>query len=210
MRSIRTSRPSTRLLSPWCSPTTTYRTGPTCLKVEGIGTDVAAPLVAELSKVGQLNAQQVAVLVGAAPFNRDSGKFRGRRMVWGDRQADDPQPPLPSLKTNTASYPRPSSGQQGPGVMKHVCRRKGKRAHMPCRMTGRVAARDGIGLIAAAGRVETYRERTRRRSGLRPSPVPARDAGRAAAASARRSRDCRRRPRAAAPPSAGRRQAAWP
>jgi transposase len=29
----------------------------------------------------------VAALVGVAPFNRDSGQFRGRRAIWGGRQS---------------------------------------------------------------------------------------------------------------------------
>jgi transposase len=35
--------------------------------------------------LGQLNRKEIAALVGVAPFNRDSGKMRGKRSVWGGR-----------------------------------------------------------------------------------------------------------------------------
>ena len=34
---------------------------------------------------GQLPHQSVATLVGLAPLNRDSGRFRGKRSIWGGR-----------------------------------------------------------------------------------------------------------------------------
>lgn len=53
--------------------------------VPGVGPQTAATLMAELPELGHLNRQQVAALVGVAPFNRDSGQFRGRRTIWGGR-----------------------------------------------------------------------------------------------------------------------------
>lgn len=53
--------------------------------VPGVGEQTAAVLMAELPELGQLNRQEVAALVGVAPFNRDSGQFRGRRTIWGGR-----------------------------------------------------------------------------------------------------------------------------
>ena len=53
--------------------------------VPGVGAQTAATLMAELPELGRLNRQQVAALVGVAPFNRDSGQFRGRRTIWGGR-----------------------------------------------------------------------------------------------------------------------------
>lgn len=53
--------------------------------VPGVGKTTSAALLAELPELGQLNRQEIAALVGVAPFNRDSGEFRGRRMVWGGR-----------------------------------------------------------------------------------------------------------------------------
>lgn len=53
--------------------------------VPGIGATTAATLLAELPELGVLNRQQIAALVGVAPFNRDSGRFRGKRAIWGGR-----------------------------------------------------------------------------------------------------------------------------
>ncbi len=55
--------------------------------VPGVGTTTAATLLAELPELGRLNRQQIAALVGVAPFNRDSGRFRGKRAIWGGRSA---------------------------------------------------------------------------------------------------------------------------
>jgi transposase len=40
-----------------------------------------------MPELGQVNRQQAAALVGVAPYNQDSGQFRGRRMVKGGRQS---------------------------------------------------------------------------------------------------------------------------
>ena len=53
--------------------------------VPGVGPATSASLVAELPELGKLNRQQIASLVGLAPFNRDSGQFRGQRSIWGGR-----------------------------------------------------------------------------------------------------------------------------
>ena len=53
--------------------------------VPGVGPIVSRTLVAELPELGKLNRQAIAALVGVAPFNRDSGTFRGRRSIWGGR-----------------------------------------------------------------------------------------------------------------------------
>jgi len=55
-------------------------------EVTGVGPQTATTLVAEMPELGQVNRQQAAALVGVAPFNRDSGQFKGRRMVWGGRR----------------------------------------------------------------------------------------------------------------------------
>lgn len=55
--------------------------------VPGVGPGTSASLVAELPELGKLNRQQIAALAGLAPFNRDSGQFRGQRSIWGGRQA---------------------------------------------------------------------------------------------------------------------------
>jgi transposase len=53
--------------------------------VPGIGFITASTLVADLPELGQLNRQKIAALVGLAPFNRDSGKQRGKRRIFGGR-----------------------------------------------------------------------------------------------------------------------------
>lgn len=53
--------------------------------VPGIGPVVSITLLAGLSELGTLSRHQIAALVGVAPLNRDSGRFRGKRMVWGGR-----------------------------------------------------------------------------------------------------------------------------
>jgi len=53
--------------------------------VPGIGPTVARTLLAELPELGRLDRRAIAALVGVAPFNRDSGHWRGRRMISGGR-----------------------------------------------------------------------------------------------------------------------------
>ena len=53
--------------------------------VPGAGPVLARTLIAEMPELGRLNGRQIAALVGVAPFNRDSGRMRGTRAVWGGR-----------------------------------------------------------------------------------------------------------------------------
>jgi transposase len=53
--------------------------------VPGVGPVTSRTLVAELPELGKLNRQAIAALVGVAPFNRDSGMFRGKRCISGGR-----------------------------------------------------------------------------------------------------------------------------
>jgi transposase len=55
--------------------------------VPGVGPVSARTLLAELPELGSLTRRQAAALVGVAPFNRDSGKMRGRRAIRGGRAA---------------------------------------------------------------------------------------------------------------------------
>ena len=55
--------------------------------VPGIGPVTALALVADVPELGQLNRQQIAKLIGVAPLNRDSGKLRGQRHIFGGRKA---------------------------------------------------------------------------------------------------------------------------
>jgi transposase len=53
----------------------------------GVGPVSARTLLAQLPELGSLTRRQAAALVGVAPFNRDSGRMRGRRTIWAGRAA---------------------------------------------------------------------------------------------------------------------------
>lgn len=55
--------------------------------VPGVGDVLATTLISQLPELGQLNHKQIAALVGVAPFNCDSGQWRGHRKIWGGRTA---------------------------------------------------------------------------------------------------------------------------
>jgi len=55
--------------------------------VPGVGPVLSMTLLASVPELGTLTRQQLAALVGVAPFNQDSGQFRGRRVIWGGRAA---------------------------------------------------------------------------------------------------------------------------
>jgi transposase len=54
--------------------------------VPGVGLVTAATLLAELPELGTLPRQEIASLVGVAPFNDDSGNRQGRRSIRGGRR----------------------------------------------------------------------------------------------------------------------------
>lgn len=63
-----------------------WRSRITLLKsVPGIGNVIATTLVAALPELGQVSDKRISALVGVAPFNRDSGKYRGSRTIWRGR-----------------------------------------------------------------------------------------------------------------------------
>jgi transposase len=53
--------------------------------VKGVADITAATLLAELPELGTLSRREISALVGVAPVNRDSGKMRGRRTIFGGR-----------------------------------------------------------------------------------------------------------------------------
>ena len=53
--------------------------------VPGIGPVASSVLLVGLPELGRLNRKEIASLAGVAPHNRDSGRFRGKRSVWGGR-----------------------------------------------------------------------------------------------------------------------------
>ena len=54
---------------------------------KGIGPLISASFLVLIPELGTLNRKQVAALAGLAPYNRDSGQFRGHRKIWGGRSA---------------------------------------------------------------------------------------------------------------------------
>jgi transposase len=56
------------------------------LSLPGVGPVVAATLVVRMPELGQMRRGQPAALIGTAPFDRDSGQFKGLRFIAGGRQ----------------------------------------------------------------------------------------------------------------------------
>ncbi len=54
--------------------------------IKGLGIAAAATLIAEVPELGSITDKQAASLVGVAPLNRDSGKWRGQRTIHGGRR----------------------------------------------------------------------------------------------------------------------------
>jgi len=55
--------------------------------VPGVGQVTAATLLAELPELGTANRQEIATLAGLAPFDRESGTWKGKRRCFGGRAA---------------------------------------------------------------------------------------------------------------------------
>lgn len=53
--------------------------------VPGIARVTSLSLLASLPELGTLNRRQISALAGLAPFNRDSGAWRGTRSIYGGR-----------------------------------------------------------------------------------------------------------------------------
>lgn len=53
--------------------------------VGGVGAITAATLIAFLPELGKISDKQIAALVGVAPFDHDSGAWRGQRHIAGGR-----------------------------------------------------------------------------------------------------------------------------
>jgi transposase len=52
---------------------------------KGVGSIVSRTLIAAMPELGKLSGKQVAALAGLAPFNRDSGDWKGKRRIRGGR-----------------------------------------------------------------------------------------------------------------------------
>jgi transposase len=55
------------------------------LSLPGVGPVVAATLVVRMPELGAMRRGQAAALIGVAPFDRDSGQFKGLRFIAGGR-----------------------------------------------------------------------------------------------------------------------------
>lgn len=51
----------------------------------GVGPTLVATTLAELAELGTICPRKLAALVGVAPFNHDSGRFKGKRAIRGGR-----------------------------------------------------------------------------------------------------------------------------
>jgi len=55
------------------------------LSLPGVGPVVAATLLIRMPELGAMKRGQAAALIGVAPFDRDSGQFKGMRFIAGGR-----------------------------------------------------------------------------------------------------------------------------
>jgi transposase len=51
----------------------------------GIGNVVAFSLLADMPELGNISSKQASALIGVAPFNRESGSYKGQRKIKGGR-----------------------------------------------------------------------------------------------------------------------------
>ena len=55
-------------------------------EVPGVGTILAITLILELPELGQLSNKEITALAGLAPITRESGKFKGKKSIYGGRK----------------------------------------------------------------------------------------------------------------------------
>ena len=53
--------------------------------MKGIGKIASATLISYLPELGYMTNKQAAALVGVAPMNRESGRYKGQRKIQGGR-----------------------------------------------------------------------------------------------------------------------------
>ena len=51
----------------------------------GIGKIAAASIISNLPELGHINNKQASALIGVAPMNRESGRYKGKRIIQGGR-----------------------------------------------------------------------------------------------------------------------------
>lgn len=57
----------------------------TLIANKGVGEQVAATLLAHLPELGRVNRQKISALAGVAPYACESGKWKGKRRIYGGR-----------------------------------------------------------------------------------------------------------------------------
>lgn len=57
------------------------------LSIPGVGVNAVTALIADLAELGHVNRRRISALLGVAPFNHDSGKFKGQRRIRDGRQS---------------------------------------------------------------------------------------------------------------------------
>ncbi len=55
------------------------------MSANGVGTVLTYTLLSDLPELGALNRKAIAALVGIAPMNRESGRYKGKRRIRGGR-----------------------------------------------------------------------------------------------------------------------------
>jgi transposase len=53
--------------------------------MKGIGKITSASIISNLPELGYINSKQASALIGVAPMNRDSGRYKGQRQIQGGR-----------------------------------------------------------------------------------------------------------------------------
>ena len=53
--------------------------------IPGVGPVLSTTLLADVPELGTTGHKQISMLIGLAPLNRDSGRWRGKRSIWGGR-----------------------------------------------------------------------------------------------------------------------------
>ena len=77
--------------------------GPTIFPVGTVCRPHGSTLIALLPELGRMSRKQVAALVGVAPYAFESGKFKGRRCIWGGAEQ------VPRAGMTPPSFQRPES-----------------------------------------------------------------------------------------------------
>lgn len=57
------------------------------LAIPGVGMQAVTVLIADFAELGYVNRRRISALLGVAPFNHDSGKFKGQRRIRDGRQS---------------------------------------------------------------------------------------------------------------------------